>query len=744
MLEQQDIYAVHAGMEGGNCVKKRIGKKTIGIQSKTIFLVLVMLFAMIAVFMAISAYQNKMLVQIVGDTKNEQQQAIYQTSEETMHQLLEESLVKNTELQAAIANSDFTEVINNTSMLQTMAQGLFESRDTVVPAPVAPPDPAKNGTVSAKVLVDEGVDYTESRYIGIAAQMSNPMIAMLRNSNKIEGCYIGLEDGTFLCVDDKDLNKFDADGNLIPFPARERPWYRGAVESGSLYFTGIIADALSGKLMITCSAPVIVEGQLFGAVGIDIILDSMYNFIQSSSGSDSFAFIVNQNGQVILAPNNNGLFKAELSETAMDLRKSGHRQFAEFVKQALQETTELTAINMNERQYYMAGAPMPSVGWAVISVVDKNLTERPARQMLAEYDKINEIASTNFREGMAVSRQTSRWIVLGIVLISIFAAFLTVRRIVKPIVEMTKNISNRNQTGEVFEMKDVYRTHDEIEVLAEAFEDLSKKTKKYIEDITEITREKERIGTELDLARRIQADMLPHIFPPFPARHEFDIYASMDPAREVGGDFYDFFLIDNDHLCMVIADVSGKGVPAALFMMASKIMLQSYAMLGQSVPEILSKTNDAICSNNQEQMFITVWLGILEISTGIIRASNAGHEYPALMKNGVFSLLKDKHGLVIGGMEGIRYREYEIRLEPGDKLFLYTDGVPEATDANEQMLGTERMIQALNADPDASPEQVLDNVRREVDAFVNGAEQFDDLTMLCIEYRGSQEPAPAE
>ena len=248
-----------------------------------------------------------------------------------------------------------------------------------------------------------------------------------------------------------------------------------------------------------------------------------------------------------------------------------------------------------------------------------------------------------------------------------------------------------------------------------------------------------RIESELNLASAIQADMLPNIFPPFPERTEFDIYASMTPAKEVGGDFYDFFLVDEDHLCMVIADVSGKGVPAALFMMASKIILANNAMMGKSPAQILTETNAAICSNNREEMFVTVWLGILEISTGKLTAANAGHEYPVVKHgNGAFELLKDKHGFVIGGMDGVKYQNYELMLEPGSKLFLYTDGVPEATDAQNELFGTDRMLAALNQEPSASPEQVLKNVDSSVKEFVKEAEQFDDLTMLCLEYKGNQ------
>ena len=252
-----------------------------------------------------------------------------------------------------------------------------------------------------------------------------------------------------------------------------------------------------------------------------------------------------------------------------------------------------------------------------------------------------------------------------------------------------------------------------------------------------LTESTARIGTELNLAKRIQADMLPNLFPAFPERDEFDLYASMDPAKEVGGDFYDFFMIDEDHLGMVIADVSGKGIPAAMFMMFSKNIIANNAMLGKLPAKALEDANNSICKNNSEEMFVTVWLGILEISTGHVVAANAGHEYPAIKSaDGGFELFKDKHGLVVGGMEGLRYREYELQLEPGSKIFVYTDGVPEATNADEEMFGTDRMIEALNTDPGAAPKQILKNVRSAVDDFVKDAEQFDDLTMLCLEYRG--------
>ena len=251
--------------------------------------------------------------------------------------------------------------------------------------------------------------------------------------------------------------------------------------------------------------------------------------------------------------------------------------------------------------------------------------------------------------------------------------------------------------------------------------------------------EKERMKHELTMGKSIQSSMLPHIFPPFPERNEFDLYASMDPAREVGGDFYDYFFIDDDHLCLLMADVSGKGIPGALFMMITKAILQNTAKLEKSPAKILTKVNEAICANNQTQMFVTVWIGVLEISSGRMRAGNAGHEYPIIKTpDGRFEILKDRHDFVLGGMDDIRYHEYDIEFSPGSKIFLYTDGIPEATDANNRMFGMDRLLKTLNETPNEEPEQLLKNVRAAVDRFVNGAEQFDDLTMLCMEYKGKQ------
>ena len=280
-------------------------------------------------------------------------------------------------------------------------------------------------------------------------------------------------------------------------------------------------------------------------------------------------------------------------------------------------------------------------------------------------------------------------------------------------------------------------TGDEVEELYVAVKKMESDIINYIENITRINAEKERIGAELNVATQIQADMLPSIFPAFPERTDFDIFASMNPAKEVGGDFYDFFLIDDDHLAMVMADVSGKGVPAALFMVIAKTLIKNRAQMGGSPAEILSYVNEQLCEGNEAELFVTVWLAILELSTGKGVAANAGHEYPTLRRaGGQYELVKTKHSPAVATMEGLKFREREFTMQPGDSLYVYTDGVPEATNNASELFGTERMLHALNRNPDAPPEEILRIVRDEIDAFVGDAPQFDDVTMLCLKFFG--------
>jgi len=332
-------------------------------------------------------------------------------------------------------------------------------------------------------------------------------------------------------------------------------------------------------------------------------------------------------------------------------------------------------------------------------------------------------------------------IAISTLILSALTAAVVIRFLRKKIMRPIRKVSTEatrfaeeNTKGESLEGISKY---EDIAKLASSIDKMETDIVRYVEDATRTAAEKERILTEISLAKEIQEQSIPHLFPPFPDRNEFSLYASMTPARGVGGDFYNFIMIDDNHLALFIADVSGKGIPGALFMMISNLQLLQRTYQGGSPAEILAYVNDWICRSNETGMFVTVWLGILELSTGKLTAANAGHEYPAIQRKGEkFELFRDRHGLVLGGMEGVPYKDYELQMNPGDKLFVYTDGVPEATDANNEMFGTDRMLEALSAEPEASPEKTLENVSAAVNAFVKEAEQFDDLTMMCLEYRG--------
>ena len=398
-------------------------------------------------------------------------------------------------------------------------------------------------------------------------------------------------------------------------------------------------------------------------------------------------------------------------------------------------------------RFYGAGS-MPSVminleKYGYRCTAGTKLTESNGYPVMIFYD-------TDMNRVAGVSRTFLLHYVLVLLAAAFIAGFLMTRHLKKTVVQPINQLAeaayaytvdkkNEHRTGKHFESLDI-RTGDEIENLSLTMKDMENDLADYVQNLTRVTAEKERINTELSVASQIQEGMIPHIYPAFPDRPEFDVYAAMHPAKEVGGDFYDFFLIDGDHLAVVMADVSGKGIPAALFMMASKILIGNIAKIpGMTPARILASVNEQICENNPAEMFVTVWLGILEISTGKLLAANAGHEYPAVRKaGGGFRLFKDKHGFIVGGMENMVYTDYQIDLAPGDIIFQYTDGVTEAENAAGEHFGTDRMIEALNSEESAEPERILQNMTETIRAFAGSAEQFDDVTMLCLMYRGKQ------
>lgn len=681
-----------------------------------------------------------------SDTLASSNQSLNKTiGEKSSAYMTEQSQKRMLELageKAEIADQIFLEFERGVCVAASVAEEIYNNPGQYAPRTVPLPDPKKDGELSIQVLYSAQTDPTDPEIVEeleLIGNVQDTLMAVNASQNNMASLYVATESGFMVQADFIPAKKFDDAGNLMPLEAKERPWYQGAAETGKPYFTPVTKDAHTPRLGIMCGVPIYVGDKLMGVAGAGMYLDDLENLVRSVNlGESSNACIINRRGQALFSTYAEGTLAAVTD--AEDLRLSGDAALAEMAESAVNGETGVTLLSLDGVMSYAAYAPMKTVGWSMVVFLAREAVEAPTNQLLAGIDTMTDKA---FQDATNYSRKANillLWLLGAAVLIALGVSVALSNQIVKPIRLLTQEVQSMH--GDNLDFSWDLDTGDETQMLANSFQSLTQRMKEYIRENETITAERERISTELSLATRIQAAMLPSIFPPFPNRSEFDIYAAMEPAREVGGDFYDFFLIDDDHLCLVIADVSGKGVPAALFMMISKIILQSCAMLGKSPAEILTRTNDAICSNNDEEMFVTAWVGILELSTGKLTAANAGHEYPAVKQpNGRFALLKDRHGFVIGGLAGEVYTEYELQIAPGSKLFLYTDGVTEALggDSAHEMFGIRRMLDALNRDPEASPRNVLMQVRRALDGFVRDEEQFDDLTMLCFEYKGRGE-----
>ena len=719
-------------------------RKNRSLGGKILLAMIVLVLGMLIVAGTIFAFAMRR----VSDTLVSSNQSLNETiGEKSSVYMTEQSQKRLLELageKADIADNLFSEFERGVCTVASVAEQIYSNPALYGERTVPLPDPEKDGELTIQVLYSANTDPADpeiEQELSLIGNVQDVLLAVNENQDEIASIYVATESGFMVQADYIPAKKFDESGNLMPLEAKERPWYQGAAETGNPFFTPVTKDAHTPRLAIMCGVPVYSDGELRGVAGAGMYLDDMEDLVQSVDlGGSGNACIINRSGQVLFSTYEEGTLAAVTD--AQDLRLSGDKALAEMAEKAVDGGAGVAQLSVDGIPSYAAYAPMKTVGWSMIVFLSQEAVETPTTRLLASMDAMTDQTLQDSTSHI----QKANYLLLGLlaaaIIIALTASFFLSRHIVKPIRMLTEEVGSME--GDNLDFTWNLDTGDETQALADSFQSLTQRMKAYIRDIETITADRERISTELSLATRIQGSMLPSIFPPFPNRPEIDLYAVMEPAKEVGGDFYDFFLIDEDHLCLVMADVSGKGIPAALFMMMAKIILANNAMMGLSPAQILSETNNAICDHNEEEMFVTVWLGIMEISTGKITVANAGHEYPMVMKNGKFSLLKDKHGFVIGGMDGVKYKEYEIDLEPGDKLFLYTDGIPEATDADNQLFGMDRMLDALNQNPAASPEQVLSNLRSSVDDFVKDAEQFDDLTMLCVEYKGKPAQTPEQ
>ena len=713
-----------------------------GIQQKVFNLVLVTILLLVAAYTAVILYQTSSLKTLTGETNLRQKEAITEISGTTMDAVVADSLTSRTEMAAMLADDLFTKLSSTVQILADSAETMLQAPELYPARPFALPDASMDGTITMQLVGETGSmpeDPATMEKLGLLANLSDLMTALYRNAGT-SSVYIAVPEGYMLCVDDKSGARVDEQGNILTIPIRERPWYVGAAQSNSIFFTDVLQDVFTGEIGITCTIPIRQNGRLVAVAAADMFLDQMATAVSGSGDVVHYTCIINNQGHVVFSPQNQGTLRARNAEDAEDLRFSEQEDLAAFVRDALNGTTGVRELDMDGDRVYLAGAPVETLGWAVVSLVDKAATERPAVMMQEQFDSALDEATTIYNRELAHSKQTIIVLILVILVLGSVAALTVSKRIVKPLEYMTKKVRSLGGKNLQFMMEDEYRTGDEIEILADSFASLSAKTLQYVDQVKQVTAEKERIGAELTMANAIQRSQLPRLFPPFPNRHEFNLFAAMKPAKEVGGDFYDFFMVDNDHVALVMADVSGKGVPAALFMMVTRMLIKSRLQSGESPSEALTNVNRQLCESNELGFFVTAWLAVLEISTGKGVAVNAGHEHPVLRRSGEkYELILYRHSLALAALDGVQFKQHEFQLFPGDSIFVYTDGVTEATSSEKELFGTERMLAALNKTPDAEPDEILANVMGDINRFMDGEDQFDDITMMCLKYNGQVE-----
>ncbi len=712
-----------------------------GIQNKIFLLILVTVLLHLAFSITVSGVHDMVTGQMNAESEARQQAAISEITSAAMDYEVEQVLERANWTEARAVDELLDHARDRVSYLADYTRKLLAHPERVVPQPCPGPEEGRNGEWGMHMIPAPGVDPSDPELagrVGILGSMSE-MIISLCQAYDAANVYIAIPEGVHLSVSDQPGKWLTEDGTVRSYDPRERAWYRQAVEAGGVILTDGGSDAKTGAYCLECAVPVYgPDGNLLAVVGTDVYLDDIWRVMRLSAQEGEFQLLLGRNGEVVLDPQE-GHFPVPTEEMEKDMRLSRYELLSDTVTRALnRENVEVVKGELLDGTYYVTASSIPTNGWALLSAYSEEVAGRMGILLRDANHTIQEEVSEAYRGKLVNYRWLALILLVLVTLMVLVGSLLVGRRIVRPLKTMTAQIAGLGGENLKFDMQDVYRTGDEVQALAESFSTLSQRTMEYLDTVRRVTAEKEKIGTELALANQIQASMLPQKNPAFPDRTDFDVAASMDPAREVGGDFYDFFLVDEDHLCLVIADVSGKGIPAAMFMMSSKIILANLAMQGKSPAQILTDANIVICENNQKMMFVTVWLGIIELSTGKVKAANAGHEYPVIRRpNGVFEVFKEKHGPVVGFRKTLKFDEYELTLEPGSTLFVYTDGVPEATDGADEMFGLDRMVEALNREPAAAPQQILKNVRSAVDDFVKDAEQFDDLTMLCLEYRGS-------
>ena len=602
-------------------------------------------------------------------------------------------------------------------------ENLYANPDQFVGHEIPIPEETEEGVSCSKYMLAPGVEASEEiqKQLRLISNCDYLFGTILENNPMMDNLYLGTEEGIYY--------RYSSTSNYSKdYDPRERQWYQEAMKQEDAIWLDTYTDYY-GKTCLTCAKRICSpDGEVLGVLATDITSNELLaEIVFSDLDYEGYIFVLDGNLNYLAHPDYGieGFSKSlgeDIPEDLDDLPKIKDNE------------TGVVRVLLDGVDRYIAFSTFEETGWKLCVCVGVEEVLAPTMEIKNEIESIS--ADVQEKAEKTLSRVRMQFIlfftVVGILVILL--SFSVAGSITRPIQKLARNVK---QIGEGnLDVRMEVDSRDEVGELALTFNKMLEDLQQYIKNLSEVTAEKERIGAELDVATNIQASMLPCIFPAFPDYSEFDIYATMNPAKEVGGDFYDFFLVDKNHLALVMADVSGKGVPAALFMVIAKTLIKNRAQLGESPELVLERVNNQLCENNDACMFVTVWLGIYELTTGTLRYANAGHDYPAVMrKGGTYEIIRESQDFVLGGFEGMTYVLHEMHLAPGDKLFLYTDGIPEATNDSEELFGEERMVEALNLCLEDTAEQTLHRVKAEVDTFVGEADQFDDMTMLSFEVK---------
>ena len=630
------------------------------------------------------------------------------------------------EKQAETANEELYLVNRNVTEAADYTHRLYVNSDNFAGKDMPRPDETVDGEACQKYFLVKGTSETDAvrDEVSILSNCEYMFAPLLESNSMMSNIYIGTKSGISYRYSKSNLYNEDYD-------PRERDWYKAAMSKpDTLVWLPTYVDSY-GNTCVTAAITFRNEnGKLAGVVASDILLEDLLNDVMSLRvGETGTCFLLDKNLKLVAHPDmNKKSFNDDINFYFPDNK---------FTSLLTTNPSGILETTYKSKNSYIAFSRLEETGWFFCASIETSEVTAPSRIVKAECDELTRASQDNMQSTLfkVFKYFMIYFAVVGIIIVMI--SFAVSGTITRPLQRLTNSIQGIGEGN--FDQKIMIESGDEIGQLARKFNTMQDDLKAYMENITTVTAEKEKIQTELSVAARIQEDMLPNIFPAFPGRDDMDLYAFMDPAKEVGGDFYDYFFIDENHLALVIADVSDKGVPAALFMVIAKTLIKNHAQnsANLSPADILTKANDQLCEGNEASLFVTVWMAILDLRTGQGLVANAGHEHPTLRrKGGKYELIEYRHSPAVAIIEGTRFEEHAFSLNPGDSIFVYTDGVPEASNSEKELFGTDRMLEALNIEPDATPERVLANTRKCIDEFVGNASQFDDMTMLCFRYNG--------